>query len=103
MPVARGDYWRDPGETAWRRVADDPPPAPPTEVEWLAYHPPSHGSWGNWAFASVAPHAQSSTPSEMGNSGDQVRGGNRDRVQLGSTTVRPIPGSRARCATAGPA
>lgn len=36
MPTPRGEYWRLPGATVWRRHATDPAPAPPTAVEWLA-------------------------------------------------------------------
>ena len=34
------------------------------------------------AFASVAPHAQLYAATEVGNSGDQKWGGNRDRAQI---------------------
>jgi hypothetical protein len=37
MATPRGEYWRNPGEVAWRKTATDAPPAPPTVVEWLAW------------------------------------------------------------------
>lgn len=46
MPTARGPFWRNPGETPWRRTATDPPPAPPTVVEWLIAQPASRGERG---------------------------------------------------------
>ena len=39
MATPRGPFWRNPGETAWRRTATDPPPPPPTSAEWLIAQP----------------------------------------------------------------
>jgi hypothetical protein len=34
-PPDNCQWWRPVGETTWRHVDEDPPPEPPTEVEWL--------------------------------------------------------------------